>query len=131
MPPVQGIDAMMAPRVRRRRSETPPLRTDRLIGSRIRSTASSVYARVQPLHRSSRERCAIVEVGGEHFDGEVAAVTANTEQLLRAYELFTRKYWVMWALDWVLALTGQNPRTSKKVDAGRGGYFRVRLTQSA
>ena len=72
-----------------------------------------------------------LEVGGEHFDGEVEAVTANTEQLLRAYELFARKYWVMWALDWGLALTGRNPRTSKKLDAGRGGYFRVRLTQPA
>lgn len=69
-----------------------------------------------------------LDVGGEHFDGEVSAVTAH-KQMLAAYDLFANKYWAMWALDWVATLTGRSPRNAKKFDAGRGGFFRVELTK--
>lgn len=67
-----------------------------------------------------------LDIGGEHFDGAVKAVNANKE-MRAVYELFAAKYWAMWILDWVATLTWQNPRSAKKFDAGRGGFFRVDL----
>lgn len=57
-------------------------------------------------------------------DGQVTRISAQRE-LLRAYELFVGKYWVMWLLDIGAKLLGRSPLTTKKVDAGRGAFFRV------
>jgi len=64
-----------------------------------------------------------LRIGLETVDGTVAPVTELTEKR-HVYELFARKYWVMWLLDRVAALVGQNPRRGA-MDLGRGGFFRV------
>jgi deazaflavin-dependent oxidoreductase (nitroreductase family) len=67
-----------------------------------------------------------VRIGPERFEGTVTPVAAQPT-LHKVYDLLTRKYWVMWLLDWAGALVGRNPRQGK-MDLGRGGFFRVELT---
>jgi len=64
-----------------------------------------------------------LQIGAESVDGTIAPVTELTEKR-RVYALLSRKYWVMWLLDRVAALVGQNPRRGA-MDLGRGGFFRV------
>ena len=63
-------------------------------------------------------------MGDFEADGRVTRISAQRE-LLRAYELFVHKYWAMWLLDIVAKLLGRSPSTTKKVDTGRGAFFRV------
>jgi deazaflavin-dependent oxidoreductase (nitroreductase family) len=65
-------------------------------------------------------------IGHLVLDGEVTRISAQRD-LLRAYELFVRKYWAMWLLDGIARLLGRNPLTTHKVDTGRGAFFRVEL----
>ena len=65
-----------------------------------------------------------LDIGGQHVDGDLEPIRSE-KQMVRVYDLFARKYWVMWALDWAATLVGRNPRTAKKFDPGRGGFFRV------
>jgi deazaflavin-dependent oxidoreductase (nitroreductase family) len=67
-----------------------------------------------------------LDMGGEHFDGDVTPITAH-KKMVAAYDLFARKYWVMWALDWMAALVRRNPRTTKDYDFGSAAFFRVEL----
>lgn len=62
-------------------------------------------------------------IGAERFTGTVEPVTAEAEKR-HEYGLLKEKYWVMRVMDAVLRLTGRDPGVS--IDAGRGGYFRVR-----
>ena len=75
----------------------------------------------------AKQRRVRLGVGGEHFDGEAHSVSGS-KQMVAIYDLFARKYWAMWILDWIATLTLRNPRNAKKFDAGRGGFFRVELT---
>ncbi len=65
-------------------------------------------------------------IGDFEADGQVTRISAQRE-LGRAYELFVRKYWAMWLLDLVAKLLGRSPLTTKRVDPGRGAFFRVEL----
>ena len=66
-----------------------------------------------------------LQIGSQRFDGTVTSVT-EPKELRRVYDLLTRKYWVMWLIDWVTSLIGRNPRRGK-IDLGRGGFFRVTI----
>jgi deazaflavin-dependent oxidoreductase (nitroreductase family) len=66
-----------------------------------------------------------VQIGPERFEGTVTPVSAQPT-LHKVYDLLTRKYWVMWVLDWAGSLVGRNPRQDK-MDLGRGGFFRLEL----
>lgn len=67
-----------------------------------------------------------LDIGGEHFDGDVTQLTGS-KQMVTAYDLLARKYWAMWLLDWIATLTWRNPRNAKKFDPGRGAFFAVSL----
>ena len=66
-----------------------------------------------------------LQIGPEGFTGAVEPVTGEHEQR-RVYDLLVGKYWVMWLIDWGLAIVGRNPRHGT-MDPGRGGFFRVRV----
>jgi deazaflavin-dependent oxidoreductase (nitroreductase family) len=67
-----------------------------------------------------------LKVGEVELEGEVERL-ADDEERVRAYQLFRDKYWVMWVMDVVAGLLGRSPRTTGRVDAGRGAFFRVDL----
>lgn len=69
-------------------------------------------------------------IGTFEADGQVTRIS-GTREMLHAYDLFARKYWVMWLLDIAARLFGRSPLTTKTVDTGRGAFFRVDVGDSS